>query len=398
MDLFAPPEITSALIHTGPGAGSLIEASAAWQRLAVELENSVAGYASTLSSLIENWDGPSSMAMLQSVQPYLIWLRETAQQTSQLAAATETAATAHSAVRAGVVQPSVVTANRKRLAQLLRGNIFGTNTAAIAMTENEYLTMWANNSAAMARYDATSTQATNSLSQFNSPLSTTDPNAQATQSGAVANATGTSAGSVGAKVQAAVSNLQASPNVTSNAAGIFGSGGDPNSGWFGYFSTWGNQFISSGFPVNFLSYLAQNNSAQALQGVGSDIGAGLSEGEGALSASLTRLAGAISTTGPGSAAAGAMGAAVTVGKLSAPPAVVGLLPATPTPVTLTSAASPLPTSSGFSGMPMMPMMPMMPATNSAGSGWRKRKQKNLEEFEYEEKTPKKVVQRPPSGG
>jgi hypothetical protein len=49
-------------------------------------------------------------------------------------------------------------------------------------------------------------------------------------------------------------------------------------------------------------------------------------------------------------------------------------------------------------MPMMPMMPMMPATNSAGSGWRKRKQKNLEEFEYEEKTPKKVVQRPPSGG
>ncbi|HEY3997022.1 MAG TPA: PPE family protein, partial [Mycobacterium sp.] len=143
MDLFAPPEITSALIHSGPGAGSLIEASGAWQRLAVELENSVAGYASTLSSLIENWDGPSSMAMLQSVQPYLIWLRETAQQTSQLAAATETAATAHSAVRAGVVQPSVVTANRKRLAQLLRGNIFGTNTAAIAMTENEYLTMWA---------------------------------------------------------------------------------------------------------------------------------------------------------------------------------------------------------------------------------------------------------------
>jgi PPE-repeat protein len=398
MDVFAPPEITSALIHSGPGAGSLIEASGAWQRLAVELENSVAGYASTLSSLIESWDGPSSMAMLQAVQPYLIWLRETAQQAQQLAAATQTAATAHSAVRAGVVQPSVVTANRKRLAQLLASNLFGTNTAAIAMTENEYLTMWANNSAAMARYQTASTQATNSLSQFNSPVSTTNPNGQAAQANAVSTAAGTSAGSVGSKVQAAVSNLQAAPAVNANAIPIFGSGGDPNGGWFGYASTWGNQFISSGFPVNMLSYLAQNTSAQALQGVGSDIGAGLSEGEGALSASLTRLAGAISTAGPGSAAAGAMGAAVTVGKLSAPPAVVGLLPATPTPVTLTSAASPLPASSGISGMPMMPMMPMMPATNSAGSGWRKRKQKNLEEFEYEEKTPKKVVQRPPSVG
>jgi PPE-repeat protein len=396
MDLFAPPEITSALIHSGPGAGSLIEASGAWQRLAVELENSVAGYTSTLSSLIENWDGPSSMAMLQSVQPYLLWLRETAQQTAQLAAATQTAATAHSAVRAGVVQPSAVTANRALLKQLLSTNIFGTNTAAIAQVENQYLTMWANNSAAMARYEAASTQATNSVSQFNSPVSATNPNAQATQSGAVAQATGTSAGTVASKVQSASANLTAGPDAVTDAAVTpF----DPNSGWFNYWSTWGNQFISSGFPINFLSYLAQNNSAQALQGVGSDIGAGLSEGEGALSASLTRLAGAISAGGPGSAATGAMGAAVTVGKLSAPPAVVGLLPATPTPVTLTSAASPLPAaSSGFSGMPMMPMMPMAPSTSAAGSGWRKRKQKNLEEFEYEEKTPKKVVQRPPSGG
>src|SRR5689334_17692100 len=147
MDLFAPPEVTSTLIHTGPGAGSLIEAAGAWQRLAVELENSVSTYASTLSSLIDSWDGPSAMAMLQSVQPYLLWLRETAQQSSQMATLAESAASAFTAVRSTVVHPSVVTANRTRLAQLLATNRFGTNTAAIAETENEYQTMWANNSA-----------------------------------------------------------------------------------------------------------------------------------------------------------------------------------------------------------------------------------------------------------
>ncbi|EUA07378.1 putative pPE35 [Mycobacterium xenopi 4042] len=57
---------------------------------------------------------------------------------------------------------------------------------------------------------------------------------------------------------------------------------DPQSGWFGLANTYANQFVSSGFPINLLSYLAQNTSAQALQTVGSQIGQGLSEGEAAL--------------------------------------------------------------------------------------------------------------------
>jgi PPE-repeat protein len=389
MDLFAPPEITSALIHSGPGAGSLIEAAGAWQRLAVELENSVAVYASSLSSLLESWKGTSSAAMAQAVEPYLSWLRTTAQQAQQMAVGAESAAVAHTAVRSAVVLPTQVTANRTRLAQLLATNRFGMNTAAIAATEDEYLTMWANNSAAMSRYQAASAQAAN-LPQFNSPLTVTNPTGQAAQANAVSNAVGTSAGSAGAKVQSAVSSLFAQPGTT---------GFDPNAGWFGYGSTWGNQFISSGFPINMLSYLAQNTSAQALQGVGGDIGAGLSEGEGALAASVTRLAGAFQAAGagPGVAPSAAMGTGVMVGKLTAPPAVVGLLPATQTPVQLASAASPLPAESGFTGMPLMPMMAPS-ASSSAGSGWRKRKQQRFEDQEYAAGVPTKVVHRPPSGG
>jgi PPE-repeat protein len=379
MDLFAPPEVTSTLIHSGPGAGSLIEAAGAWQSLGVELENSVAVYAAVLSSLIESWDGPSSMAMLQAVQPYLIWLRETAQQAQQMATSAESAAVAFTAVRSAVVHPAVVAANRTQLAQLLATNRFGQNTAAIAQTESQYQTMWANNSAAMTQYQAASSQATTSLSQFNSPLSIANPTGTASQQAAVSNASLLSASSNTANI---IDQLGVTPF-------------DPNAGWFGYFSTWGNQFISSGFPINMLSYLAQNTSAQALQGVGSDIGLGLSEGEGALASSVTRLAGALQAA-PGGAATAGMGVGVSLGKLTAPPAVVGLLPATPTPVQLASSVSPLPADAGLTGMPLMPMM--APSTNSAGSGWRKRKQQKFDELEYGAELPKKVIHRPPSGG
>ncbi|OBH48680.1 hypothetical protein A5687_15405 [Mycobacterium mantenii] len=383
MDLFAPPEVTSTLIHTGPGAGSLIEAAGAWQQLAVELENSVSTYASTLSSLIECWDGPSAMAMLQSVQPYLLWLRETAQQAAQLATSADAAASAFTAARASIVPPAVVTANRTRLVQLLATNRFGQNTAAIAQTENEYQTMWANNSAAMTRYQASSSQATTQLSQFNSPLAMTTPNGTANQQVAVGQAQLLSAGNVGQNL------LTADPTL----GGIFGANGDPNSGWFGYFSTWGNQFISSGFPVNMLSYLAQNSSASALQSVGGDIGSGLSEGLGAATASLSN---AVKDVGAGMAPSGAMGVGVSLGKLTAPPAVVGLLPGTQTGVQLASAASPLPAAE--SGIPVMPMMVPPGTGSSAGTGWRKRKQQKYEDIDYGQQVKGKVMPRNPSAG
>lgn len=380
MDLFAPPEVTSTLIHTGPGAGSLIEAAGAWQRLAVELENSVSTYASTLSSLIESWDGPSAMAMLQSVQPYLLWLRETAQQSAQMATSAEAAATAFSATRATVVHPSVVTANRTRLAQLLATNRFGTNTAAIAETQSEYQTMWANNSAAMTRYQAATSQATTQLSQFNSPLSIVNPAGTANQQMAVMQADASGSGNAASSVGSVLNSL--------NMPGGF----DPNAGWFNYWSTWGNQFLSSGFPINLLGVWAQLATAQGVQSVGGDIGSGLSEGLGAATASLSN---AVKGLGAGMAPTGAMGVGVTVGKLTAPPAVVGLLPGTQTGVQLASAASPLPAAEP--GLPLMPMM-VPPTTASAGTGWRKRKQQKYEDVDYGQQVKGKVMPRNPSAG
>jgi PPE-repeat protein len=384
-----PPEITSALIHSGPGADSLVEASGAWQQLATNLEESAENYGAALSSLAGTWHGASSAAMVQAVEPYVTWLRTTAQQTQQTAASAQAAAAAFNSARAAVVPTAQVMANRTRLAQLLATNGFGRNLPAIAETEAEYQSMWANNSAAMSRYQAASAQAS-TLPQFSSPSSTTNPVAAASQSGAVS-AASTSATSAATGTSAATSAQ---------------SGDLIDNGWFQLANTYANQFISSGFPINMLSYLAQNTSAQALQGVNNQISQGVSEGEGALGglgglgglgrAGLGALGpGALGAAGLGQAStSAATGVGVSIGKLTAPPAVVGLLPASQVPVQLASAASPLP--AGEAGLPMLP--PIMPPPISAGSGWRKRKQPKYEDIAIGAELKGKVMDPPPSAG
>jgi PPE-repeat protein len=394
-----PPEVTSALIHTGPGAESLIEASAAWQQLGANLEDSAESYGATLSSLVGTWRGASSTAMVQAIEPYLNWLRTTAQQVQQTAASAQAAATAVNSVRAAVVPVGQVSANRARLVQLLATNGFGRNLPAIAETEAEYQSMWANNSAAMSRYQTASAQAS-TLPRFSSPSSTTNPAGTANQSSAVSGAT-----------SSATPASTIAPAATAAATTAAPFAADPTTGYVGLANTYANQFISSGFPINLLSYLAQNTSAQALQGVNSQISQGVSEGESALGGgALGGLGGlgggglgGLGQLGPGALGAAGLGQAstsaatgvgVSIGKLTAPPAVVGLLPGQQVPVQLASAASPL--SAGESGLPMLP--PIMPPPISAGSGWRKRKEQKYEDVAIGAELKGKVMDPPPSAG
>jgi PPE-repeat protein len=388
-----PPEVISALIHSGPGAESLANAAAAWQQLSANLEDAADNYAASLSSMDETWYGPSSAAMFQSVTPYVTWLRTTAQQAQQTAAAAQSAAAAFSSVQASVVPTATVAANRMRLAQLLATNVFGRNLPAIAQTESDYQTMWANNAAAMTRYQAASSQAS-TLPQLTSPTSTTNPSALKTQASSAAPAATTSSG---ARVAAA------------SPAGPLPPAGDPNVGFVGLANTYANQFVSSGFPINLLSYLAQNSSAQALQGVSSQVSQGLSEGENALGGAASNLGGgaagalgALGQSGGGLGALGAaglgqintsaaLGAAVPMGNLSAPPSAAPLLA---TPVQLASAATPL----GTSGAAGMPMPPLMPPPISPGSGWRKRKAQKYEDIAIGAELKGKVIKPPPSAG
>ncbi|OBG26817.1 hypothetical protein A5672_06410 [Mycobacterium alsense] len=375
-----PPEITAALIHSGPGAGSLIEASAVWERLGVEVEDALPDYATVLSSLAEDWQGPSSMAMTSAVDPYITWLRTTAQQCERLASSMRAVATAFELACRTVVFPVQVTANRTRLARLVATNWLGTNSVAIAETDTQYEGMWVNNSAAMYRYAATSAQATR-LPQFVSPPAIANPAAAAAQTAAA---------------QTAAAPAASTP-IGDFLESILGTPGgfDPQVGWFGLANKYANQFIAGGFPITLLSYLAQANAAQALQNVGSSVGQGLSEGEAALSAAGADLAGAIRGVGSTAAPTAAVGVGVSMGRLIMPPAAVGMLTAPQPPVQLASAVSPL--AAGESGMPSSPLPPMMiPPSTGARKG--KREGRDYDDIEYGLELKGTFMTRPPSAG
>lgn len=365
----APPEVTSALVHNGPGARSLIEGSAAWRQLGTYLDEYADDYVAALSSLVDSWRGRSATAMVQAAEPYLLWLRATAQQCRRTAASMQQAAAAFEAVRTAVAPTAAIKANRTRRVQLLASNRFGTNSAAIAENESQYLGMWTNNTSAMTRYRAASAQAT-TLPSFSPPAPAT------TNSGT------TSAGSTLASLESSLTAF------------------DPNASWTGLANTYANQFVSSGFPINLLSYLAQNTSAQALQNVNTAMAQGLAEGESALIPAMPLGGlGALGAAGLTEMPAAAIGVGVKVGPLTAPPAAAGFLAATQAPVQLASSAAPLPAgqSTTFAGVPPI-MPPIMPPSNAAGSGWRKRKQQKYEDLEVGLELRGPVMPKPPSAG
>ncbi|MGB9305745.1 MAG: PPE family protein, partial [Mycobacterium sp.] len=175
-----PPEVTSALIHSGPGPESLIEASNAWQRIGTDLDETSQSYVTVISELTGGWGGASEAAMNNAVAPYLSWMRGAAQQCQQLGNSALAAAVAFNSTASAVVPTVTVAANRLRLAQLLATNGFGKNLAAIAETESQYQQMWINNASAMYRYEAATAQAT-TLSLFSPPPSIVDPSGVAAQ-------------------------------------------------------------------------------------------------------------------------------------------------------------------------------------------------------------------------
>jgi PPE-repeat protein len=213
-----PPEVNSTRMYTGPGSAPMLTAAEAWEGLAAELHSAANSYQSVVSGLTAGpWLGPASASMTAAAATYVAWLNATATQAEETAAQAKTAAAAYQTAFTSTVPPQMVAANRTRLTTLVATNLFGRNTQAIAATEAQYAEMWAQDSAAMYSYAASSASAT-SLTPFTPPQQNTNPGGSGAQAAATSQAAGTSAGNAQSTVSSIQQAFSAVPNALTSAA------------------------------------------------------------------------------------------------------------------------------------------------------------------------------------
>jgi PPE-repeat protein len=330
-----PPELISAKIYSGPGAESLTAAAAAWDALAGELQSTAAQFQSTIAGLVGgDWTGPSAEAAAAAAAPYVSWLGTTAGQAEQTGVQAKAAASAYETALAATVPPAEILANRTELLQLVPANLFGQYNAAIAALEAEYAQFWAQDVAAITGYSASSQSATTGLGSFTEAPQTTNNNGTAAQAASTAQA----AAADPVDPTGILTQLETDLNSFSKALTSF------NSDYTNFFTN-GLGLLPGGsnFSSAYQGVLSFANSvgsqATYTNVVNSTTSLGISQwknffiyqpwshgiGLGSLGAGLTSPGHA---AGLGArAAAGALGAAHTVGKLSVPPSWAGATPA-----------------------------------------------------------------------
>jgi PPE-repeat protein len=316
-----PPEINSALIYSGAGAGPLTAASSAFSNLSAELSSNAASYQSVIDQLAgSEWQGPSSEAMAASAQPYIAWLDITAAQLQEAATQAIASAAAYETAFSASIPPPVITANRAALAALVATNILGQNTPAIAANEALYGEFWAQDAAAMYGYAGASSAASSTLTPLTPPTPNTNPAGQGQQATAVGNAVGSNGSSAalnnslgGLQNAASAAATPAADTPTSILSALNGLFGTPimiNSATnIGVTLAWNTQMMAATLPM--LGHMLSMAPFGVTISDTTPLGAGLGFG--------TTLAGASSGVGGlGGATLAGMGSASSVGGMSVP--------------------------------------------------------------------------------
>jgi PPE-repeat protein len=346
--LVFPPEINSALMYAGAGAGPLFLAAAAWDGLAADLGASASSFDAVIANLAAGpWTGPAAAAMTAAAAPYVGWLSAAAARAQGASAQARVAATTFEAAQTATVHPAAVTANRVSLTALTATNFLGQNTPAIAANEFDYVEMWAQDVGAMLGYHAGALGVAASLTPMDLPP--VNLAGLASQLGAqVSGAVSAAGAALAPAVESVVSDLPVSE--LSSFAQI--------------------ALTPVSILISPLMSLAQSANAgtAGLAGAAASVGADIPKLVGDTAPAMKGLGGAAGLGGAGSAG---LGQARLVGKLSVPPAWAGSMPKGMASSAISGlggmtsqAAGPV-AQAGTGGMPMMPM-PM--GAGGAGAG------------------------------
>ena len=364
-----PPEVNSALIYSGAGAGPLSVASSAFANLSSELSSNATSYESIISQLTgSEWQGPSSEAMAAAAQPYITWLTTTSAQLQEASTKAMASAAAYQTAYSSSVPPAAILTNRTQLAQYVAKNTLGQYTGVIAALEAQYGEFWAQDAAAMYGY-ASASSAAATLSPLNPPEQNTNPGGQGQQAAAVSSAAGQNGSS--AALNNSLGGLQnaasaaASPaadtgtSILSALNSLFGAPIVGNTIYnIGVTLAWNTAMMTATLPL--LGHFLAGAPFGVTISDTTPLGAGLGFG--------TTLAGASSGVGGvGGAALAGMGSASSVGGLSVPAAWSAAAPAAAGggDVTLAGSATPA-AAAGTAGVGGGGMNGVMPGMAAAG--------------------------------
>jgi PPE-repeat protein len=316
-----PPEVNSALIYSGAGAGPLAAASSAFSNLSAELGSNAESYESVISQLTgSEWQGPSSEAMAAAAQPYIAWLTTTSGQLQEAATKAMSSAAAYQTAYSSSIPPATILANRTQLAQLVARNTLGQYTGLIAANEAQYGDFWAQDAAAMYGY-ASASSAAATLSPLTPPEQNTNPAGAAQQASAVSSAAGNNSST--AALNNSLSSLQGASSAAANPAADTGTSilsalnslfGVPIVGNgiynIGVTLAWNTAMMTATLPL--LGHFLAGAPFGVTISDAAPLGAGLGFG--------TTLAGASSGGMGGAATLAGMGSASSVGGMSVPSA------------------------------------------------------------------------------
>src|SRR5581483_8901413 len=97
-----PPEVHSALLNSGAGAGPLMAAAGTWNALSTEYDAAASELTAVLADAQQVWGGTGAEQYLAAHLPYLAWLQLAGAVSAETAAQHETVAAGYAAALAAM--------------------------------------------------------------------------------------------------------------------------------------------------------------------------------------------------------------------------------------------------------------------------------------------------------